>query len=308
MARARKKKAANPTEVTYPLRAVSRLTGLSEHVLRAWERRYGAVKPNRTPGGTRRYSEEDIERLRLLAEVVNAGYPIGEIANLPNDELLDRVAGSRAPSAAPEIPTLVESLAVLDVAEVERRIAFQLSTLGPARLARDFALPLLEAIGEGWASERLSVASEHLATATLRSLLGATLRPAAGAARGPRIVFGTPAGERHELGILIAALTAQGAGGDPVYLGPDLPAEELLNAVSVSGASALALGIVGLGKREATQAIRTIRAGLPDSVELWIGGGRTAEIELPEGVQFIGNMDALDAKVQLLALRGSPRH
>lgn len=289
--------------VTYPLRAVCRLTGLSEHVLRAWERRYGAVAPVRTSGGTRRYREEEIDRLRLLRAVTQAGYPIGEVANLSEPELQDRVAGAESPPSAPDVLALVEALGELDAAEVERRIAFQLSTLGPVRFAREFALPLLGAVGEAWASERLSVASEHLATATLRSLLGATLRPAPGSAGSPTILFATPSGERHELGALAAALTAQAAGANAVYLGPDLPAEELLDAVRLVGASALALGIVCLAPRLSAQAIRTLRAGLPEAVELWIGGARAAELELPPGVQVLASLDALDAKVRLLAVR-----
>ena len=82
---------SEPLEMTYPLRTAARLTGLSPELLRAWERRYGAVRPGRTPGGSRRYTAADLERLRLLKEAVDAGHRIGEIAVLPAAELQRRV-------------------------------------------------------------------------------------------------------------------------------------------------------------------------------------------------------------------------
>jgi len=77
-------------ELTYPLRTVARLTGLSPEVLRAWERRYRVVTPARTPGGTRRYSAADLERLRLLKAAVDAGHRIGDVARLDVAELSRR--------------------------------------------------------------------------------------------------------------------------------------------------------------------------------------------------------------------------
>ena len=76
-----------PLELTYPLRTVARLTGLSPHVLRAWERRYEVVVPLRTEGGTRRYRSADLERLRLVKSAVDAGHRVGQIAQLGDAEL-----------------------------------------------------------------------------------------------------------------------------------------------------------------------------------------------------------------------------
>src|SRR5262249_39099710 len=88
---------ATDREPTYSLGAVARLTGLSQHVLRAWERRYGAVTPVRSPGGTRRYRESDVERLRLLRAAVAAGHPISEVAREDDDALARRLLGAPPP-------------------------------------------------------------------------------------------------------------------------------------------------------------------------------------------------------------------
>lgn len=284
--------------IDYPLGAVSRITGLSEHVLRAWERRHSAVTPRRTAGGTRRYSEAEVERLRLLSRVVSAGYPIGQVAHLSDDELRARIA-PLGPSERPAVEAALAALERLDAAEAERLISLQLAALGPARFAREFALPLLEAIGDGWAQSRLCVASEHLASAMLRSMLGTGLRATDASAGAPVIVFAAPSGERHELGLLIAALIAQGAGGKAVYLGPDLPTDEIVGAVETVGARVLVLGLTATPAGEGSALLSELRRRLPDRVALWVGGASARELEPLEGAEILTDLDHLERKVRL---------
>ena len=149
------------TEPTYPLRAAARLTGLSPALLRAWERRHGAVEPLRTPGGTRRYRATDLERLRLLKAAVDAGHRIGQVAGLD-------LAGLRQRAATPELSPadrLEEILAALDDLEgpeAQRLLSLQLSALGPVRFARQIAVPLVREIRYRSIDDRLCIASEHL--------------------------------------------------------------------------------------------------------------------------------------------------
>lgn len=299
-----KRVARGGDEPTYALGAVTRLTGLNEHVLRAWERRYRAVEPRRSPGGTRRYSEADVERLRLLAAAVSAGNPIGDVARLSNEALRKRAAVP-PPAAPAALPAALEAIRALDLAGAERLVSQQLAALGPVHFAREFALPLLRAIGDDWQAQRLCVASEHMASALLRSLLGGALRPGTSTAHGPRIVFAAPSGERHELGVLVAALTAQAAGGNALFLGADLPAEELLRAVEATDAAALVLGFTVLGPREALRELRRLRSALAPDVELWVGGPGASGLDLPDGVRALADLDQLERKIELLAVRRS---
>ena len=289
-------------ERTYSVRAVSKLTGLSPDVLRAWERRYGAVEPLRTDGGTRRYREQDVERLRLLQAAVRAGHRIGEVADLETSELRQR---SVVPEPTPvgALGDVMKALERLDASEAERLIAGQLAALGPSRFASQFALPLLEAIGEAWAQARLCMASEHLGSSLLRSLLGSALRPTAAHRDAPLVVFGTPPGERHEMGRLAAARTALGAGANPLYLGPDLPLAELVRAVEATSARALAVGLVVIGHDEARQAVDQLRQALPKEVELWIGGARVGDLEPTLGVESIESLERLEQRVEMLCVR-----
>jgi DNA-binding transcriptional MerR regulator len=291
-------------EMTYPLRTAARLTGLSPEVLRAWERRYRVVQPVRTPGGTRRYSAADLARLRLVKAAVDAGHRIGQVAQLDPDELKRRAAVAEARSGG-QLDEILAALDHLDDATSQRLLSLQLSALGPVRFAREVALPLVHEIGERWADGRVGIAPEHLATGMLRSLLGSALQPTASSLVGPRIVFATPAGERHELGLLMAALTALGAGGNPLYLGLELPVEDLLDAAEVANAKALALSLVTIPAAQSIRTIGALRGGMSDEVRLWIGGSGARDLDLPPAVQHIGSLEDLEQQVALLALEST---
>jgi DNA-binding transcriptional MerR regulator/methylmalonyl-CoA mutase cobalamin-binding subunit len=292
-------------ELTYPLRAAARLTGLSPELLRAWERRYGVVEPMRTPGGTRRYTAADLERLRLIKAAVDAGHRIGQVARLDLDELRNRGAGAQSPAAG-GLDKILQALERMQAAEAQRLLSLQLSALGPVRFARALVLPLIREIGERWADGRIGVAVEHLATGVLRSMLGASLQPSAASLRGPRIVFATPPGERHELGLQMAALTALSAGANPIYLGADLPVEDLLAAVEGARAAVLAIALVALPGAQAERVVAAIRSGLPGAIRLWVGGVGGEGAAFPDGVEYIETLGELEQRVALLGLE--PTH
>jgi DNA-binding transcriptional MerR regulator len=289
-------------EETYALRVASRLTGLSPDLLRAWERRYGVVVPLRTPGGTRRYRPRDLERLRLVKAAVDAGHRISEVAQLEEEELARLVELRRKPDRS-ALEEALEALCALDAAAAERIAGQQLAGLGPIQFAREFALPLLNALGDGWAQGKVCVASEHLGTGLLRSMLGSGLRHTAATASAPPIVFATPPGELHEMGLLAAAVTTLGAGGNPVYLGPNLPLEEIVRAVESRRAPALALSLVAQAGTDPGVALAELRKRLYSEVEIWVGGAAGQEIDLPPGCVRIVTLAQLEHRVSLLLVR-----
>jgi DNA-binding transcriptional MerR regulator len=291
-------------ELTYPLRTAARLTGLSPDVIRSWERRHGVVLPFRTPGGTRRYSAEDLERLRLVKAAVDAGHRIGQVARLDIEELKRRAA---ATEARPEghLEEILTALDRFDDVTSQRLLSFHLSSLGPARFAREISLPLLLEIGERWSKGRMGIASEHLATGILRSLLGSALQPTASSRLGPRIVFATPTGERHELGLLMAALTALGAGASPLYLGLELTVEDLLVAVEGTNAAALALSLVTIPAEQAARTVGALRGGMAAEVHLWLGGPGGRELGLPPAIEHIASLEDFEQRTLLLGYEHS---
>jgi DNA-binding transcriptional MerR regulator/methylmalonyl-CoA mutase cobalamin-binding subunit len=292
-----------PTEpaTSLSLGAVARLTGLSPELLRAWERRYRAIEPLRTPGGTRRYRPADLARLRLLKAAADAGHRIGQVAGLGDDELARLLQEPEALSAERQDEVL-EALDALDAPEAQRLLSLQLGALGPLEFARGVALPLVREIGQRWSDGRMDIASEHLATGVLRSLLGAALRPGAAALRGPRVLFATLPGERHELGLLMAALAALAAGANPIYLGAEVPVPDLCRAAQRCSAAAVALSLVASPIRETQRALRALRAGLAPGVRIWVGGAHADAAAALAGVERLIGLEGLETHVREMNL------
>ena len=290
-------------EAPFAVGAVARMTGLSVHVLRSWERRYGAVQPQRTPRGSRRYSEADVTRLRLLGAAVSHGHPISALAPLSNASIS---ALLEPHGQTPELPfdEVLSAIARLDAREVERLLTFQLFARGPRDFARNFVLPLFVEIGERWESGRLPIAAEHMTTFLAGSLLGGALRAVPVRERRRPILFTTPAGERHEFGVLVAALVATSAGADAVYLGPDVPASETARAAAQLNASAIALGVVALDPADTAPYLHALRGDLDRSVPIWIGGAASQRVEpLPDGVALTDDLDEFEDCIRDLSTR-----
>lgn len=273
------------TEVRYPIRAVSKLTGLSIDTLRAWERRYEAVSPRRDGRG-RIYTQEDIQRLQMLRAAVEAGHAIGRVAELTDlqlKELLTSTAQVADPgfsipvtkpeTAAIDLSQILKSVDRFDDSFVDRELGRLAALLSPRDLVRKVALPLLQRIGEGWRDGHLSVAQEHLISALLRNLLGTLVRVSSRPITTVRMLFSTPSGELHEFGVMSAALLAAAGGLGVTYLGPNLPPEEIIEAAKRIGSNVIVLGVTGSGGlKQAVTNIGKVASNLPPRVELWIGG------------------------------------
>lgn len=220
----------------YKLSTVVKLTGFSPALLRAWERRYGLVRPGRGPGGQRLYTTEDLRVLFGVRELLAQGRSIGEAAAMGRHELLR--LGSQAgrpevlPASADELErarqAMVEAALAVDAEGLRRLLDELFAKLSPERAVLDVLAPVAWRIGELWAQGRCSVASEHLVT-EMFSLRLRALAEASQTTGAPALAACFPE-ERHELGLLIAAWWAARRGRRVVHLGPALPFEDLEKA------------------------------------------------------------------------------
>jgi DNA-binding transcriptional MerR regulator/methylmalonyl-CoA mutase cobalamin-binding subunit len=278
----------------YPVRLVAVRTGLSPHVLRAWERRYSAVTPTRTDGGQRLYSDLDVQRLLHLQRLTYRGHPIGRIASLPLDELsrLDEEAAerlslpglTRSDDGGPDLPgqavtTALAATRRLDAVELMALLERAAVTLGVPVFIDQVVAPALAQIGHGWSERSVSVAQEHMATAVFRRVLGWLLRVYEARSDAPRIVVATLPGHGHELGALMAAASAAAEGWGVTYLGPDLPVMDLVGAAAQAGARAVAISAVYQPSgTDLLGPLREMRAALPEGIPLLAGGPATLAI------------------------------
>jgi DNA-binding transcriptional MerR regulator/methylmalonyl-CoA mutase cobalamin-binding subunit len=310
------------TDARYQIGTVARVTGLSTHTIRVWERRYGVVTPARTPAGSRVYSEADVVKLRLLKRLTGEGHSIGRIAHLSVDDLRGMIGDERVGRVAEETampaPGLEaahdvaevtrqrfhEALDALDLTAAERLLLYAAGFLEPRVFLLDVVVPIIDEIGQRWQRGELRIAHEHAGSALLRNLLGALMRtqpPQMGAATA---VATTLSGELHELGALMAALMAVAHGWKVVYLGPNLPASEILHVLEQSDAALLLLSMVDDRNPDAARELGQLMRGLPVDVELVVGG-RSAR----RYAELLGGRAQVTA--DLIALEGlltRPRH
>ena len=268
----------------YPIGAVAKATGLSVDTLRAWERRYNAVMPAHSERG-RVYGDAEIRRLMLLKRAVDGGHPIGQVAGLRDAELeeLNRQAqcyegeGEPADTAA-ELKMIVAAMAACDVDATNEELGRLAALMRPTDLVHRVVLPLMRHAGRNWEKGRLQVAQEHALSACVRNLLGALLRLGPRGQSAGLLLLTTPSGELHEFGILAAALLAAGHGFRVAYLGPNLPAREILYA---AGRNVPRVVVLGLMKTNATRTVRAdvqrLARDLDPRTELWMGGGGAEE-------------------------------
>jgi len=278
----------------YPIRYVAQRTNLTPHVIRAWEKRYQAVVPHRSPKNRRMYSEDDVQRLQLLKKITDAGHNISQVAPLNSSELLgldqqERLVAPRTPANRAKQPkpmavdehlkNCLSAVMDLDSDSLERsydRVAIDLTR--PALLC-DIIAPLFEEIGNRWRKGSLKIINEHMATSVTRNFLLNMLRSTAISNSAPKIVIATTIGQWHDIGALTVALTAAESGWHPIYYGPNLPAEEIALGVQKNNARVLAISITHLlDQHPLVDELRKLRRYVGRNTAFFIGGRIVGEL------------------------------
>lgn len=299
----------------HPMAAVARRTGLSPDVIRAWERRHRAVEPARSRGNQRLYSEKDVERLMLIRQALEAGWQIGHVASLRDENIraLLRRAGAHLPTAvsrpdstrrSPEdfLGLCLEDVARLDATPLQSHLEEAAVELGRIEMLDRLLVPLFRRVGDECGSGKLRIASEHLASAVVGHFLE-SLQGASPIGEGaPGLIVTTPAFQQHHLGALLVAATARMEGWRTTCLGPNLPAEEIAAAVRMRQARAVALSIAYPGNDPNLSAeLERLGRQLRGTAEIIVGGpaARSYQAVLDSiGARCLDDLAALRAYLQ----------
>lgn len=270
----------------YGIATLASLTGLSQDVIRTWERRYKALSPGRTGTGRRLYGEADLARLRLLAGLTARGHAISTLAPLTTDQLLaltpsQDLAPDDERAAARTREGLLAAFTSFDGDRAARLLGRASLAFDPLALCERVLGPVLEEVGRGWSEGRISIAQEHAASSVIRAHLLGLLQTTHPPASAPVCVVATLAGEGHDLGALFAALLAAQAGQRVVFLGGSLPTSDIARAVEQTGASRLLLSLVALPADEAREQLETLARVVDPRVTLQVGGRGASCVQLP---------------------------
>jgi DNA-binding transcriptional MerR regulator/methylmalonyl-CoA mutase cobalamin-binding subunit len=304
------------TEPQHPISYAAKRSGLSTHAIRAWERRYGAVSPNRTDTKRRLYSDAEIERLRLLAALTKSGHTIQRLAPLETEALRTMIRDLREPSpqraapdtgAAPLLEDLMrqsqEVTSSFDAVQLDAILQQARVTLPLIVLLEELVAPYMTWVGEQWHAGQLRVGHEHVASATVRAFLMRIRRSMATQPNAHLVLVATPAGELHEIGALLASVAAVEAGWRELYLGPNVPAAELANVALTAGARVIALSFAASAGTGMLDELADLRQFVGPDMPILAGGSGVAPLahRLEEhGVRAISSLRAFQEALNTL--------
>jgi methylmalonyl-CoA mutase cobalamin-binding subunit/transposase-like protein len=282
--------------------AVERDTGISKETLRVWERRYGFPSPRRDAASERLYPPEQVQRLRLVKRLLDAGHRPGRVvaASLPELSALLQPPAARPFAGealeAPEIAACATLLQGHDIDGLRRALSQVVLRRGLAAGVIEVFAPLTTRIGELWLSGALQVFEEHIYSESVQLVLRQAvhaLPPPHG--RRPRVLLTTLPGEGHALGLLMVEVLLSLEGAVCLSLGAQTPLAQLPAAAAAYQADVVALSFSGqLAPRAVLDGLADLRAQLPECVEIWAGGSSRA-LRLPGVAQGVRCLDGLAA-------------
>jgi MerR family transcriptional regulator, light-induced transcriptional regulator len=304
---------------TLPIAAVERDTGLSKDTLRIWERRYGFPQPLRDAAGERAYPIEQVDRLRLLKRLLDAGHRPGKVVPLAPAALRELATvlrrNERGESAADarqvEIEACLDLVRRHDVQGLRLMLTQTASRLGLGAFVTQLVAPLNRRIGNAWMAGELEVFEEHVYTESVQSVLRHLLHqiPQPAPADRPRLLLSTLPGESHSIGLLMAEILLALEGCYCVSLGTQTPLSDLVLAAAAHQSDVVGLSFSGaLNPNHVVGGLAELRSKLSPKVAVWAGGaapvlGRRAI----DGVRRIqGLTDIAPAVAQWRTQSGAP--
>jgi DNA-binding transcriptional MerR regulator len=260
---------------------LARRTGTSPELLRAWEQRYGLLRPSRSAGGFRLYSDDDKARILRTKQLIASGLSAAEAAR-------QAVTGGTVTEGAPVLEglgdELRDALDRFDEDGANRALDRLIAAVSVEAVMREVLLPYLRILGDRWARGDVSVAQEHFASALLRGrLLG--LARGWGTGSGPTLVLACPPGEQHDLGLIMFGIAASRRGRRITYLGQDTPFSTIEATIDAVGPELVVLAVAeGTSLGQHARAIRALVKRVPVAVG---GAGSTGDEARRLGVRFL---------------------
>jgi len=229
------------TQGLYPIRTVSSLTGINSITLRAWERRYGLIKPVRTPKGHRLYTQNDIDLIQQILVLLDKGISIGQVQDYLEGPLTQNKTELKSDLWANYQRRMINAIVRFDVYALDQTYNDALSLYPVDMVTKRLILPLLKTLGKRWSTTEGSVAEEHFFGAYLRNKLGARFHHQPIRTIGTKIIAACMPGEYHEVGLMLFCLSALKQDYQVIYLGADTPLMELVEPVHRAQAQAVLL-------------------------------------------------------------------
>lgn len=274
--------------------AVEAATGISRHLLRIWERRYGFPQPVRDDGGERLYPPDQVERLRLIAGLLERGHRPGRIVPLPMDalaQLIAETARKPAVGGGVDVDHILQAAAGHGLVELRRRLQEALLRHGLPRFVLDTVRPLVKAIGAACAEGTIDRPQEHLYTEQIDRVLREAMAPLP-SNESPRILLATLPPEEHAMGLLMFQALARLEGADAIPLGTALAPDAIARLAAAANADIIVLSFSGAYNADARPMLGELRNAVAPGVEIWCGGaGARSAGRQRTGIRVLGELE-----------------
>jgi len=260
------------------IQQLSQDIGIGIDTLRVWERRYGFPAPGRDSRGHRSYSHEQVEALRVVKKLQDLGLRPGKIFKMSSLERRELLLASTPRDSSHNV-VLQQLAKELSPKQIDWELHGQLQQLGLSNFIHQFVLPLLQVLDQGWTDNNISIAREHLVSDSLEQLLREQLLAGQQKDKSSQILFLTLSGERHKLGLLMAAALFSGEGINGIFLNEEIPLTEVPKLASELKVKGVALSFsCHYSLRQAKQDLSSLRKNLDQKIKLIVGGHAVQKI------------------------------
>ena len=300
-----------PTSVlTLSIAAVERDTGLSKDTLRVWERRYGFPAPERDAIGERAYTLEQVDKLRIVKRLLDAGHRPGRIVPLPlqalqqlAEQTVDQPQrGVEVALASGDLRAHLALIRSHDVIALRAELQRLLARVGVARFVTEVVSPLNAAVGDAWIRGQLEIFEEHLYTEVAQGVLRQAIAgiPDAPPTALPRVLLTTFPGEPHAMGLLMAEALLRLEGCSCLSLGAQTPLWDIVLAAAAQRSDIVALSFTGcMNPNQVVEGLTELRSKLPATVRLWAGGSAPVlHRRRVDGVLPLATLETLAGEMQ----------
>ena len=298
---------ADLSQPSFSIAAVERDTGLPKDTLRVWEKRYDFPRPGRDAFGERIYPVDQVEKLRVIKRLLDAGHRPGKVIGLSIDELVRLSeagsSGTRLNVSADSLDQLAAYLELIkrhNAEEFRQAMSRLVLTMGLKRFVVEVVAPLNTMVGDAWARGYFEIFEEHIYTETIQVVLRNALNTIPSSGQSPRVLLTTLPNELHGLGLLMAECIFAMQGAQCVSLGTQTPIYDIVLACRAQDIDIVALSFsITQSTGSVLDAISELRAKLPPKVEVWCGGASTVlRKKSMDDFRVLGTLDTIEEALQ----------
>ncbi|MDX5319501.1 MAG: MerR family transcriptional regulator [Bacteroidota bacterium] len=290
---------------TFSIKDIETITGIKAHTLRIWEQRYKLIEPKRTSTNIRYYSDEDLRFILNISVLNNHGVKISEIAKMEPEKIKEMVLviSEKSSPYASQIKALIATMFSLDEEGFNRILANNILRQGLEETMIQVVFPFLHQIGVLWVTGSIHPAHEHFITNLIRQKLFVAIDAQTGkvSREGKKFLLFLPQGEPHEIGLLFANYMLRVRGHEVVYLGQNLPFEDLRSVFDFYEPEyVMSVLTTGMNESEVQKFVNTLAKSWPDA-QIMVTGYLVVthpSLKLPSNVMVLDSVDTMRKTVE----------